>query len=51
MFRDLLEGSPIEADQIVGDLIARGQTAGVATPLLSAAYAHMSVYQQRFAKS
>jgi 2-dehydropantoate 2-reductase len=51
MYRDLLEGSPIEADQIVGDLIARGQTAGIATPLLSAAYAHMSIYQQRLAKS
>lgn len=51
MYRDLLEGSPIEADQIVGDLIARAQTAGIATPLLSAAYAHMSIYQQRLAKS
>ena len=51
MFRDLLEGSPIEADQIVGDLIARGAEAGIATPLVSAAYAHMSVYQRRLAKS
>ena len=51
MYRDLREGSPIEADQIVGDLLARGGRAGVATPLLAAAYAHMCVYQQRLAKS
>jgi 2-dehydropantoate 2-reductase len=51
MYRDLREGSPIEADQIVGDLLARGGRAGVATPLLAAAYAHMCVYQQRVAKS
>ena len=50
MFRDLQQGSPIEGDQIVGDLIARGEKAGVATPLLSAAYAHLSVYQHRVAK-
>ena len=50
MFRDLQQGSPIEGDQIVGDLIARGEKAGVATPLLSAAYAHLSVYQHRLAK-
>lgn len=51
MFRDLQQGSPIEADQIVGDLLTRGAKAGIATPLLAAAYAHMSVYQQRIAKS
>lgn len=51
MFRDLQQGSPIEADQIIGDLLARGEKAGIATPLLAAAYAHLSVYQQRLAKS
>ena len=51
MYRDLREGSPIEADQIVGDLLARGAKAGVSTPLLAAAYAHMCVYQQRLATS
>ena len=51
MFRDLQQGSPIEADQIIGDLIERGGKAGIATPLLAAAYAHMSVYQRRLAKS
>lgn len=51
MYRDLREGSPIEADQIVGDLLARGGKAGIATPLLAAAYTHMCVYQQGLAKS
>jgi 2-dehydropantoate 2-reductase len=49
MFRDLQQGSPIEADQIIGDLLARGAEAGIATPLLAAAYAHLSVYQRRLA--
>ena len=47
MYRDLIAGGRIEADQIVGDLLARGAQAGVATPLLAAAYAHLSVYQNR----
>jgi 2-dehydropantoate 2-reductase len=51
MFRDLQQDSPIEADQIIGDLLARGAKAGIATPLLAAAYAHLSVYQQRLAKA
>ncbi len=51
MYRDLQQGSPIEADQIIGDLLARGGKAGIATPLLAAAYAHMSVYQRQVANS
>lgn len=47
MYRDLQQGSPIEADQIVGDLLARGQAFGVETPLLAAAYTHLCVYQNR----
>jgi 2-dehydropantoate 2-reductase len=47
MYRDLLKGRPIEADQIVGDLLMRGGGARVATPLLAAAYTHLSVYQNR----
>ena len=47
MFRDLQEGKPIEADQIVGDLVERGRSAGIATPLLAAAYASLSIYQSR----
>jgi 2-dehydropantoate 2-reductase len=47
MYRDLQQGGPIEADQIVGDLLRRGAEAGISTPLLAAAYAHLSIYQAK----
>jgi 2-dehydropantoate 2-reductase len=47
MYRDLQQGAPIEADQIVGDLLARAAVSGVAAPLLATAYAHLRVYQDR----
>jgi len=47
MYRDLQRGGPIEADQIVGDLLVRGGHGGLSTPLLAAAYAHLAVYQNR----
>ena len=47
MFRDVQRGRPIEAEQIVGDLVRRGADAGIATPLLSAAYVHLAVYQNK----
>jgi 2-dehydropantoate 2-reductase len=47
MYRDLQQGSPIEADQIIGDLLARGRRVGIATPLVAAAYANLSIYQAR----
>ena len=45
MFRDMQGGRPIEADEIVGDLVRRAGTAGVDVPLLAAAYAQLSIYQ------
>jgi 2-dehydropantoate 2-reductase len=51
MYRDLEKGRPIEVEAIVGDLVARGHAAGVPTPLLAAAYAHLSVYQNKIAKA
>ena len=51
MYRDLEKGRPVEVEQILGDLLARAQTAGVATPLLAAATAHLRVYQNRVAKA
>jgi 2-dehydropantoate 2-reductase len=45
MYRDLQQGSPIEADQIIGDLLARGRQASIPTPLLAVAYAHLAIYQ------
>lgn len=47
MYRDLQKRAPIEADQIIGDLLARAQEAGMETPLLSAAYTNLAIYQAR----
>jgi 2-dehydropantoate 2-reductase len=47
MFRDLQRGRPIEVDDIVGEMVRRGTQAGLAAPLLSAAYVNLSVYQNR----
>jgi 2-dehydropantoate 2-reductase len=47
MFRDMSAGAPIEADQIIGDLLARARRHGVGTPLLAVANAHLAVYQNR----
>ena len=47
MYRDLLKGYPVEADHILGDLLSRGRRAGITSPLLTAAYANLCVYQAR----
>jgi 2-dehydropantoate 2-reductase len=47
MYRDLIQGAAVEADQILGDLLFRGERAGIDTPLLAAAYAQLCVYQNR----
>jgi 2-dehydropantoate 2-reductase len=47
MYRDLTKGAPIEAEQILGDLVERAQRAGIDTPLLAAAFANLCVYQNR----
>jgi 2-dehydropantoate 2-reductase len=47
MYRDLQNHQPVEADQIIGDLLARGRKAGLSTPLLEAAYTQLSIYQAR----
>ena len=49
MYRDLQQGRPVEAEQIVGDMVARGTRHKLATPLLNAAYAHLSIYQKSLA--
>ncbi len=48
MLRDIERGNPIEADHIVGDLIARGTTAG--TRLLRIAFVHLRAYEARRAR-
>jgi 2-dehydropantoate 2-reductase len=47
MYRDLQKGSPIEADQIIGDLLARGREQTIDAPLLAAAYTSLSMHQRR----
>jgi 2-dehydropantoate 2-reductase len=51
MYRDLQKGGSIEADQIIGDLLLRGQRASLSTPLLAAAYANLSIYQSRLSET
>jgi 2-dehydropantoate 2-reductase len=47
MYRDLVGGERVEADQILGDLRARARRANVATPLVSAAFIQLDAYQRR----
>ena len=47
MYRDLQQGRPIEADQIIGDLLDHARRLGVPTPLLAAADIHLKIYQGR----
>jgi 2-dehydropantoate 2-reductase len=46
MYRDLTRGNPVEADQIVGDMVTRARAKNIDTPLLEAAYVQLSVYTQ-----
>ena len=45
MYRDLVQGYPVEADHIIGDLVSRAHSFDVPVPLLELAYTHLSVYQ------
>ena len=45
MFRDIQSNLPIEADHIVGDLIARATAAKIDVPRLRVAYAHLKTYE------
>lgn len=47
MYRDLQKAVPIEADQIIGDLLIRGSKAGLETPRIAIVYANLCVYQNR----
>jgi 2-dehydropantoate 2-reductase len=47
MYRDMKAGHRLEADQIIGDLLARAAAKGMATPLLSALLVRLKVYEQR----
>jgi len=46
MFRDIQAGQPVEADHVMGDLIARADTAKIPVPRLRTAYTHLKAYEQ-----
>jgi 2-dehydropantoate 2-reductase len=47
MFRDINVGAPVEADHVIGDLIARGDAAKVPVPRLRTAYTHLKAYEKQ----
>jgi 2-dehydropantoate 2-reductase len=47
MFRDIKAGAPVEADHVVGDMIARGDAAKVPVPRLRIAYTHLKAYESQ----
>lgn len=50
MRRDLEAGLRTEADAILGDMVHRARTLGLATPLLRAAHCHLDLYERRRAR-
>ncbi len=47
MFRDIKAGARVEADHVIGDLIARGDAAKVPVPKLRTAYIHLKAYEKQ----
>jgi 2-dehydropantoate 2-reductase len=47
MFRDIKVGAPVEADHVIGDLIARGDAAKVPVAKLRIAYTHLKAYEKQ----
>ena len=47
MFRDIKAGAQVEADHVIGDLIARGDAAKVPVPKLRVAYTHLKAYAKQ----
>jgi 2-dehydropantoate 2-reductase len=47
MFRDIKAGAPVEADHVIGDLIARGDADKVPVPRLRTAYTHLKAYEKQ----
>lgn len=50
MLRDREHGGRVEADHILGDLIARGSRHGLASPLLRAAHASLKMHEAQLKK-
>jgi 2-dehydropantoate 2-reductase len=47
MFRDIKAGARVEADHVIGDLIARGEAKKVALPKLRIAYTSLKTYENQ----
>ncbi|MBN9005414.1 MAG: 2-dehydropantoate 2-reductase [Rhizobiales bacterium] len=47
MFRDVKAGAPVEADQIIGDLITRAEAAKLPVPKLRTIYTHLKAYENQ----
>jgi len=47
MLRDIERGGPTEGDHILGDLLRRARTFGIATPVLRTAACHLEAYEAR----
>jgi 2-dehydropantoate 2-reductase len=47
MFRDIKAGGRIEADHVVGDMVARADAAKVPVPRLKVAYTHLKAYENQ----
>ncbi|WJR78475.1 2-dehydropantoate 2-reductase [Bradyrhizobium sp. NP1] len=47
MFRDIKAGLPVEADHVIGDLIARADAAKIPVPKLRTAYTHLKAYENQ----
>ena len=47
MFRDIRAGLPVEADHVIGDLIARADAAKIPVPKLRIAYTHLKAYEKQ----
>ena len=50
MYRDILNQAAIEADQIIGDLIAHGEAAQLEVPKLRIIYTHLKAYERQRAR-
>jgi 2-dehydropantoate 2-reductase len=47
MFRDVRAGFPVEADHVIGDLVARADAAKIPVPKLRIAYTHLKAYEKQ----
>jgi 2-dehydropantoate 2-reductase len=45
MLRDLQKGGAVEADHVVGDMLARAKGFGTPHTMLATAYTHLKVYE------